>query len=59
MENELERLMMAHSPRLQEILAAAQQRIDAGAGISDEEFWKDVDGVKEPKKRARRRAKPA
>jgi prevent-host-death family protein len=58
-EDELERLMMAHSPRLREILAAARQRIEAGAGIADDEFWKDVDGIKEPKKRASRRAKPA
>jgi hypothetical protein len=59
MKDELERHMMAHSPRLQEILAAARQRIDAGAGISDKEFWKDVEGVNETKKRSRGRAKPA
>jgi hypothetical protein len=59
MEAELERLIMAHSPRLQEILAAARQRINARAGISDDEFWKDVEGVKETKKRVRGRAKPA
>ncbi len=50
-EDCLERLMLAHSPRLQEILTAAQGRIDAGAGISDEEFWKDVEGVEKTKKR--------
>ena len=37
MKDELERLMLAHSPRLKAILAAARQRIDAGAGISDDE----------------------
>jgi hypothetical protein len=58
-EDELERVLMADSPRLQELLAAARHRIDAGAGISDDEFWKDVEGVKETKKRARGRAKPA
>ncbi len=58
-DDELERLLMAHSPRLQEILASAQRRIEAGAGIPDDEFWKDVAGVKDTKKPARRRSRPA
>ena len=44
-EEELERLLMAHSPRLQAILEAARERIQAGAGIPDEDFWEDVEGV--------------
>ena len=47
-EEELERLMMAHSPRLQAILEAARQRIQAGAGIPNEAFWADVGGAREP-----------
>jgi antitoxin (DNA-binding transcriptional repressor) of toxin-antitoxin stability system len=31
-EEELERLLMAHSPQLQAILEAARQRFQAGAG---------------------------
>jgi prevent-host-death family protein len=58
-DDELERLLMAHSPRLQEILAAARGRIETGAGIPEDEFWKDVEGVTETKKRARRRSRPA
>jgi prevent-host-death family protein len=58
-EDELERLLMAHSPRLQAILAAARRRIEAGAGIRDDEFWNDVEGVKKTKKRASKRARPA
>jgi len=46
-EEELERLMMAHSPRLQAILEAARQRIQAGAGIPNEAFWADVGGARE------------
>jgi PHD/YefM family antitoxin component YafN of YafNO toxin-antitoxin module len=53
-DDELERLLMAHSPRLQEILASARRRIEAGGGIPDDEFWKDVAGVKQTKKPARR-----
>jgi prevent-host-death family protein len=55
-EDELERLMMAHSPRLREILAAARARIAGGAGIPEDEFWKDVGETKESKKRASKRA---
>ena len=42
-EDELERLILAHSPRLRTILDAARQRIRAGAGISHEDLWKDVE----------------
>ena len=58
-EEELERLIMAHSPRLQAILEAARQRIQAGAGIPNEEFWEDVEGPQEKKKHRGKRAKPA
>jgi prevent-host-death family protein len=42
-EDELERLMMAYSPRLQAILAAARARIQAGEGIPEERFWAEVE----------------
>jgi PHD/YefM family antitoxin component YafN of YafNO toxin-antitoxin module len=58
-EEELERLMMAHSPRLQEILEAARQRIQAGAGIPSEEFWRDVERDKEAGERAGKRRRKA
>jgi prevent-host-death family protein len=56
-EDDLERLMMAHSPRLRAILAAARQRIEAGDGVPADEFWKDVDGTREPKKRGGKRVR--
>ncbi len=56
-DEDLERLMMAHSPRLREILDAARERISSGGGISEAEFWKDVDEVHEPKKRDGKRVK--
>ncbi len=58
-EEELERLMMAYSPRLQAILESARQRIEAGAGIPNEEFWNDLEGVTETKKRGSKPAKLA
>jgi prevent-host-death family protein len=54
-EEELERLMMAHSPRLQAILNAARQRVEAEKGIPAEEFWKKVEADTVPKKRAGKR----
>ena len=56
-EEQLERLMMAHSPRLQAILKAARKRIQDGAGIPEDEFWKDVGNTGEPKGRGGQRMK--
>ncbi len=42
-EEELEQLILAHSPRLRKILDAARQRIEAGRGIRHEEFWQEME----------------
>jgi prevent-host-death family protein len=42
-DDDLERLLMAHSPRLQAILAAARQRIKDGQGIPHKEFWQRLE----------------
>ena len=42
-DEELERLLLAHSRKLRAILDAADRRIDKGAGISHEEFWHRVE----------------
>jgi prevent-host-death family protein len=42
-EEELERLLMAHSPKLQSILDAARKRFRSGAGIPHETFWQEVE----------------
>lgn len=41
-DDELERLLLAHSSKLRSILASADQRIDEGAGIPHKEFWRAV-----------------
>jgi prevent-host-death family protein len=41
--DDLERLLMGHSPKLQSILEAARQRFRAGGGIPHETFWKEVE----------------
>ncbi len=50
-KDELERLLMAYSPKLRSILDAARQRIRQGKGVPHDEFWSGVDA--EEKKRSR------
>ena len=40
---DLERLLMGHSPKLQTILERARKRFRAGAGIPHETFWREVE----------------
>ncbi len=56
-DEDLERLLMAHSPRLQAILDAARQRIHDGMGIPHEEFWEQVRKEKVTEKRSAKRGK--
>ncbi len=58
-EDDLERLMLAHSPRLRAILDAAQKRIQAGRGIPHERFWADVERKQSAKPGRGQRKKPA
>src|SRR3990172_2059587 len=64
-DEELERMILAHSPKLRAILDAADRRIDHGAGIAHDEFWNRVESTKrsretngrEKKHRTKRRSK--
>ncbi|HVA47755.1 MAG TPA: type II toxin-antitoxin system Phd/YefM family antitoxin [Pirellulales bacterium] len=40
-DDEIERVLMANSPRLQAILAKSRQSIREGRGISRDELWKE------------------
>ena len=42
-EDEIERMILAYSPRFQKILQIAEQQIRAGKGLSHEEFWQEVE----------------
>jgi prevent-host-death family protein len=42
-EDDLERLLMAYSPKLQAILEASRERFRAGEGIPHERFWQEVE----------------
>jgi prevent-host-death family protein len=41
-EDELERLVLAHTPRFRRLLEKAKERIDADGGVPHEEFWASV-----------------
>lgn len=43
-EDELERILMAYSPKLQRILQRAEEQIEAGQGIKHDEFWREFEG---------------
>jgi prevent-host-death family protein len=43
-EDDLERVLLAHSPKFQAMLDQAEQRISETGGIEHEEFWKSVSG---------------
>ena len=45
-EDDLERLLMGHSPKLQSILEAARRRFREGRGIPHETFWQEVEAEK-------------
>jgi prevent-host-death family protein len=52
-EDDLERLLMGHSPKLQSILEAARERFREGRGTPHDAFWKDVE-AENASKRAKR-----
>ena len=58
-EDEIERLLMAYSPRLRAICDLSRQQIAEGKGVSHEEFWAGVEARKSLKPRAKAKAKSA
>jgi prevent-host-death family protein len=42
-EEELERLLLAHSAKLQAVLDAAEHRLHSAGGLRHEEFWAAVE----------------
>ena len=45
-EDDLERILLANSPKLQALLEAAEQRIREKGAIEHEDFWKMVEEQK-------------
>jgi len=44
-DDELERLLLSHSRKLNAILDAADRRLEEGAGIEHDEFWQQVESA--------------
>jgi prevent-host-death family protein len=42
-EDEIERMLLAHSPKFQSILDLAEQQIREGKGIKHEDFWREIE----------------
>jgi hypothetical protein len=58
-DEELERLVLAHSARLRTILESARQQISEGAGIGHEDFWQGMEEKEPGKGRSKRKTKTA
>jgi prevent-host-death family protein len=43
-DDDLERLLLTHSPRLRSVLEASRQSIREGQGMSRDDFWQAVKG---------------
>jgi prevent-host-death family protein len=41
-EDEIERMVLAHSPKFQSLLDVAEQQIREGKGIKHEAFWQEL-----------------
>lgn len=54
-EDEIERLLMAYSPRLQAILESSRQQIRDGDLLGHEEFWQEVAATRKSKGRGRKK----
>jgi prevent-host-death family protein len=44
-ETELERLILAYSPRFREIIEQSKQSIETSGGLAHKEFWDDIESA--------------
>src|SRR5262249_42502949 len=54
-EDEIERLLMAYSPRLQGTLGGSRKQNSEGGGLNHGEFWKEVEASRAPRRRGGKR----
>jgi prevent-host-death family protein len=57
-DEEVERLLLAYSPRLQAILEASRQQIREGEVLNHEDFWAEVEASRTSQGRRRKRKRP-
>jgi prevent-host-death family protein len=53
-DEELERLLVAYSPRLQAILEASRRQVRAGEVLSHADFWAEVEASRAAERRRRK-----
>lgn len=58
-DDELERIMLAHSPRFQALLNKSRRSLAEGKGLSEADFWKAVASRSSKPAAPRRKARPA
>lgn len=58
-EDEIERLLMAYSPRLQAILNHSRQQFREGKSLGEEEFWSQFEPGQSAKNGTEAKKKPA
>ena len=46
-DDDLERILLANSPKLRKILDAAEKRIQATGGLSHEDIWNTIEAAEE------------
>jgi prevent-host-death family protein len=54
-DDDLERLVLARSPRFQAILERSEESIKAGKGLSEDEFWQAVERRHEARQKGSRK----
>ena len=54
-QEEVERFLMAHSPRLQAVLNSSRKQIREGEVLSHDDFWAQVAASRASKRRGRKR----
>src|SRR5438477_195229 len=58
-EDEIERLLMAYSPRLRAILEASRREVREGEVLAHDEFWAEVEAERAQNGRRKRKASRA
>src|SRR5947208_12531459 len=56
-EDEIERLLMAYSPRLRAVLDKSRREIQEGGGIGHDQFWAEVEAETAAKRRGKAKGK--
>ncbi len=58
-EDELERLVLAHSPKFQALLDKSRRQIEETGGIPHEQFWREVEAeTRENARKGKQRQRP-